>query len=156
MLKGHLIHLVDHFGCCCQFLELFPLLGERNYGRIFFLRNLSPINEQEQRNKGEKGEYLSKGLNKRERVWRQRLLRFVGDPHYLNCFGAPKRVPCSGRGAQQQSVVPVSVSTGNDSFPTWRVVSPSGLRGKVGKRPCGSSEPCHWGLGRPWKGWLEG
>ena len=33
-----------------------------------------------------------------------------------------------------------------DSFPIWRVVSPSCLRGRIGKNPYSSSESPHWGV----------
>ena len=106
MSKYGLIHLVGYFDNYCQILELVhPFRREKILAQYF--------SKKSQRNKwvrvekvGEKGVYLTKGLNKLERVQRQELLR--RDHHYLNCFstlrqglfysGGFKHQKCGSRG----------------------------------------------------------
>ena len=66
MSKDHLSHLVGYLDDYYQFLELFTPFGRKKFWHDTSLRSVSLINKYRQRNKGEKGMYLSKGLNKRQ------------------------------------------------------------------------------------------
>lgn len=51
-------------------------------------------------------------------------------------------------GLNTDSVTPVSIRTVKDSFPVWRVVYLSQLRGRIGRSPCRSLEPQFFRNGR--------
>lgn len=62
--EGHLFPLVGDFDYYCQILESFHPLGRMKFWLDIFLRNLSPINEDRQKNQGENGVHFSKGLER--------------------------------------------------------------------------------------------
>lgn len=54
-------------------------------------------------------------------------------------------------GLSTKGIAPVPIKAEKDSFPIWRVVSPSCLRGRIGNNPYSSSESHHWGVRRTLK-----
>ena len=54
-------------------------------------------------------------------------------------------------GLSTKGIAPVPIKEEKDSFPIWRVVSPSCLRGRIGENPYSSSESPHWGVRRTLK-----
>ena len=142
--------LVGCFDDYYQILELFPPFWRKKFWNDTPLRSLSLINGQGWRNQGEKDVYLSKGQNKREQIQKQKPLEV---PQYLNCFRTPRQGCFIVVGLSTDNVALVSLRTGRNSSAIWRNVSPSRLRGRIGKSLCTSSEG---ELGGCWKGWLEG
>ena len=77
--------------------------------------------------------YLS--LKESTQKWidsKQESLRFIGDPHYLNWFSVLRQGLFCYWGVEYREYSP-SVRTGRNSSIIWRNVSPSRLRGRIGK-----------------------
>ena len=82
---------------------------------------------------------------------------FITDPHYLNCFSTLRQGLFYSSGVEHQEFgysAAVSFRTGRDSVSVCRNVSPSQLRGRIGRAPVDPQSPHHWELGGSWKGQL--
>ena len=80
-----------------------------------------------------------------QRAFRDRhILRFIREPHYLNCFSTPKweLLYVIVVELSTQSRLPASIRTGTDSSPTCRSVSLRQLRGRIGKNGSPDTKAC--------------